>query len=258
MTNTPRSAGSSAASLFRAVALVPQGPVIWGTRVPCDTRGVYIIETPEPLDRVPLDCAEVAGWLARVPTLRLDGARPTANELADRLAAFWIAGETVVYVGLAGTSVAKRVGQFYRTPLGDSRPHAGGHWLKTLARLDRLRVWWAETDDPDGAEAALLATFAARHGGGFVLPFGNRQAAGRARKPHGITGSTVDREAVAPAPVTGRSVAQRIPTGVSAAAGGDRVARISAAIQELACASQEGEIRARRRGGPARSNELAP
>src|SRR5450759_2110821 len=144
MTSTDRSASSSAATLLRAVGLVPQGPVTWGSRVPCDAPGVYVIETPELFAGAPLDRNAIIGWLARVPTLRVDGVRPTAEELSDRLAAFWIVGETVVYVGLAGTSVAKRVGQFYRTALGDPRPHAGGHWLKTLAILDRLHVWWAK------------------------------------------------------------------------------------------------------------------
>ena len=48
-----------------------------------------------------------------------------------------------------------------RTPLGDRKPYAGGYWLKTLAGLDRLRVWWAETDAPEEYEDALLEAFAA-------------------------------------------------------------------------------------------------
>lgn len=50
----------------------------------------------------------------------------------DRLATFWLPDEVVLYIGLAGASVRKRVRQYYRTPLGDKRPHAGGWWLKTL------------------------------------------------------------------------------------------------------------------------------
>jgi hypothetical protein len=243
MTSIGRSSGSSAASLIRAVGLVPQGPVTWGTRVPCDAPGVYVIDTPELFPRAPLDHSAIASWLARVPMLRLDGIYPTAGELAERLDAFWIAGETVVYLGLAGTSVAKRVRQFYRTSLGDPRPHAGGHWLKTLAVLDRLRVWWAETDDPDTGEASLFAAFAERHGGGLVLPFANREGAGRARKPHGITGSTLDREATAQ--TVRHAIAERSTLTLPAApTQGGRIAQINAALQQLACATPERQLSA--------------
>jgi hypothetical protein len=242
MTNTGRSSDSSAATLLRAVGLVPQGPLTWGSRVPCDGPGVYVIETPEPFARAPLDQATIAGWLARVATLRVDGVRRTGAELADRLGAFWIDGETVVYVGLAGTSVAKRVGQFYRTALGNPRPHAGGHWLKTLAVLDRLHVWWAETDDPDAAEASLFAAFAERHGGGLVLPFANREGVGRARKAHGITGSTLDHEAATP--TVRHVVTERSSDCLRATTVGGRIAQINAALQELACAAPEERISA--------------
>ena len=242
MTNTGRSSDSSAATLLRAVGRVPQGPAIWGSRVPRDGPGVYVIETPEPFARAPLDEATIAGWLARVATLRVDGVRRTAAELADRLGAFWIDGETVVYVGLAGTSVAKRVGQFYRTPLGDPRPHAGGHWLKTLAILDRLHVWCAETADPDAAEASLFAAFAERHGGELVLPFANLEGAGRARKAHGITGSTLDRKAAAPA--VRAVVIERSSDRLRVTTAGGRMAQINAALQALASAAPEKQISA--------------
>jgi hypothetical protein len=237
-----RAAGSSAASLIRAVGLVPQGPVTWGSRVPREGPGVYVIETREPFGRAPLDRAAISGWLARVPTLRLEGARPTADELADRLATFWIAGETVVYVGLAGTSVSRRVRQFYRTALGDPRPHAGGHWLKTLAVLNRLHVWWAETDDPDAGEGSLFAAFAERHGGGLVLPFANREGVGRVREPHGITGSTLDREEAGTAvrPVVMERSVNRSPAATSAC----RIAQIGAALQQFASAAPDRRLTA--------------
>jgi hypothetical protein len=242
MRSIGRSSASSAASLLRAVGLVPQGPVAWGSRVPCDAPGVYVIETPELFARAPLDHAAIAGWLARVPTLRLDGVHPTAEQLADRLGAFWIAGETVVYVGLAGTSIAKRVRQFYRTALGDPPPHAGGHWLKTLAVRDRLHVWWAETGDPDAAEASLFDAFAERHGRGLVLPFANREGAGRARKAHGITGSTLDREAAAPA--VRHVITERSANRPSTTTPGGRIAQINAALQQLAGAAPEKQLSA--------------
>ncbi len=227
---------SSAVELVREVRLVAAGPVIWGTRVPCRVPGVYLIETPNPLDAAPLDLDVIASWLGRVPSLRVDGERPSAAALAVRLASFWIPNEPVVYVGLAGTSVGRRVGQFYRTPLGDPRPHVGGHWLKTLAGLGTFRVWCAETDDPADAEHELLGAFARRHGGGLLLPFANRQTSAGARKPHGITGSTISAPKVVQ---LGRQYASR---PVTEGATNLRIPAINAALQRLACAEPAGEI----------------
>lgn len=53
-----------------------------------------------------------------------------------------------------------RVGDYYRTPLGNRSPHAGGHWIRTLAGILECRVWSAATDDFHAAEWALLADFA--------------------------------------------------------------------------------------------------
>jgi hypothetical protein len=124
---------SAAAALIRAVGLEPRGPVTWGQPVPCASTGVYVIETTAPLTNAPIEPSAVAAWIERVPTLRVDGARPSETTLGEPLASFWIPNETIVYAGLAGTTVAKRVRQFYGTPLGERRPHAGGHWLTTLA-----------------------------------------------------------------------------------------------------------------------------
>ncbi len=91
----------------------------------------------------------------------------------------------MVYVGRAGKDVGGRIGDFYATPLGDPRPHAGGHWLKTLSVLAGLEVWWAESGGPTGSEADLLAAFAAEHGA-ESLPFANRETAAKMRKSQSI------------------------------------------------------------------------
>lgn len=230
---------SSAANLLRSVGLLPTGPLIWGTNVPLAAPGVYLVETPEPLAGAPLDHQVLSAWIERVSSLRVDGDRPTPAVLAERLASFWIPDETVVYIGRAGTSVATRLRAYYSTSLGNRGPHAGGHWIKTLAGLATFRVWWAESDEPALAEDTLLDAFARRHGGGLVLPFANRQTAHGARKAHGITGSTlrVDGEERR-SPVT----RPRRP-GASAHRMG-RIVDINAAIQRLACADASGEIRA--------------
>jgi len=210
--------------------------VTWGARVPCRVPGVYVIETPDPLDAAPLDPDVIAAWIERVPSLRVDCVRPSVAVLAERLASFWIPNEPVLYIGLAGTSVATRVGQFYRTRLGDAGPHAGGHWLKTLAGLDTIRVWWAATDEPAAMEDALLTAFARGHDLGLVLPFANRQTAGGVKKAHGITGSTVS------APVASRPPGDRSQRPVAVATKTQRILEINAALQSLACAEPAGEI----------------
>jgi hypothetical protein len=197
--------GGTAASLFESAKLTAQGPVQWGDSIPSRRPGVYVVEAPSESWSAPLSRQAIEVWIARVPGMRLDGAPADAKALAKRLDAFWITSETVVYVGRAGTDVGGRVRSYYRTPLGDPRPHAGGHWLKTLANLDQLRVWWAEIDDPVEAEAGLLRAFANRHGVGF-LPFANRQDAAGNRKDHGITHSTLSR---APAPVDALALHRR-------------------------------------------------
>jgi transcription elongation factor GreA len=156
---------------------------------------------------VPVDRTALRGWIERVPSLELDGHRPTPHELAARLGAFWLPQESVVYIGRTTASLAGRLAAFYRTPLGDPRPHAGGHWLKTLSVLDRLLIWWAETDAPEEYEDALLTAFGSGidaaalglYDPSLVLPFANLQTALGVRKQHGISGSLLPPVAGSPA-----------------------------------------------------------
>ena len=127
----------------------------------------------------------------------MDGERPTSRALAARLHDFWLPGQTVVYVGMTPASIGGRVGAFYRTPLGDRKPHSGGQWLQTLRGLDRARVWWAVTDAPEEYEDALFNAFAAAvdtspaaaprlPDRAVVLPFANLQTATGVRKALGF------------------------------------------------------------------------
>jgi hypothetical protein len=210
---------------------------------------VYVVETPDVLATAPIDLPAVSAWMARVPTLQVDGQRPAVDVLAVRLGDFWIPGETVVYVGRTGGGLGSRVRGFYQTSLGDSRPHAGGHWLKTLSGLDSFLVWWAETDEPERHERALLEAFAKRARSSasglaaeLVLPFANRENADHARKPHGISRATLPR----PRARAGRAaVARGAVPGI--AAGTDRAdwfAGINVALQTMACASRDRQVAA--------------
>ena len=202
-----------AAELLRSVGLMADGPVTWGRPVPSGGPGVYLVEWPDVLAEAPVELTNVGKWLERLPGLRLDGRRPTSRELAARLHDFWLPGQTVVYVGMTTLSIGGRVGAYYRTPLGDRKPHAGGHWLKTLRGLDRARVWWARTTAAEEYEDALLSAFAAGVDASpeaaprladraVILPFANLQTATGVRKAHGISGAMEPPPPAAPVPGT--------------------------------------------------------
>jgi hypothetical protein len=240
----------SASALIKRVGLTPAGPVQWGERVPSGSPGVYIVQLPRPVTEAPIDLAVVDAWIRRVPDLRLDGERPTALALAGRLREFWLPTESVAYVGLTARSLGRRISDYYRTALGDRRPHAGGHWIKTLRSLETFLVWWAETDEPVTFEVALLDAFAAgvsaglrrRLPGQLALPFANRQTATGQRKPNGITGSVLSPTPEVPA---ARPVGR--PSGQVTGALRRRrstVEEINAALQRIVCKSPAGELTA--------------
>jgi hypothetical protein len=233
------SPSAGAAGLFRTVGLLPDGPVAWGTPIRSRLPGVYLVELPDAPDAAPIDIGLIGTWLTRVPGLRLDGERPSGKELAARLASFWLAGESVLYIGRSNASLAGRVNALYQTPLGDPGPHAAGHWLKTLLDLERTRVWWSETSAAEEAELALLEAFAASidaeasatlPGGSPVLPFANLSMPTGDRRQHGITGA-VTAEIDGPAQPAGRpsSPARPRTRQASSPATGPRTRRPKAA-----------------------------
>ncbi len=147
--------GRDAAQLLGAAGLMVDGPVVWGSPLRSRRPGVYLVELPEARAEAPIHFDALAAWIDRVPTLRLDGARPTAHQLADRLRGFWLGQQPVLYIGRSNASLGGRLAAFYATPLGARRPHAGGNWVRTLSSLTSLRIWWAETDAAEEYEDAL-------------------------------------------------------------------------------------------------------
>jgi transcription elongation factor GreA len=181
------------------------GPVPWGRAVPARRSGVFVVELPAPLPSAPIELTRVGKWIERVPTLTLDGARPTSRALTARLASFWLSSEVILYVGATEASIGARIAAMQRTVLGDRRPHAGGHWLQVLTALPKTRVWWAETDAVEEYEDALLGMFAAAVGradGGLVLPFANLRRPTGERRSTGLAGSLLAEPTEPPAPPT--------------------------------------------------------
>ena len=151
----------SAADLLRSVGLDVDGPARWGSKPPSRAAGIFAVEIAAPSHSAPIDIDEVRRWLERVPQLRLDGERPTQTALAARLASYWLADQTMLYLGRTNKSLSSRVASLYATELGHAQPHPGGYWLKTLREPSKLRLWWAETDAAEEYEDEVLEAFAA-------------------------------------------------------------------------------------------------
>ena len=158
---------TSIENMFSCLSLQHKGRVKWGEKILDDKPGVYIVSvSSNPNEMInkhennpPIDLNIVRGWFQRVPTLTLNGKRPTPEELKSRLSGFWLPDEPILYIGKTGTSLKDRVRQFCNTPLGDKRPHAGGHWLKTLSILKDLYVHWTITSRAEEFENNLIRLF---------------------------------------------------------------------------------------------------
>jgi len=195
---------STVRTLMESTGLTWAGAVAWSAHVPLNQPGVYVISASESprgttaFGGPPISPLAVQTLLDTRPELLVDGRRPDVDELTDRLRSMWLPDENILYVGLAGTSVANRVDQYYKTKLGARSPHAGGWPLKTLIDIDQLWVHYAACATADVAEHAMLDTFmtnvsaasrAASCDPNLPLPFANLTAPRGPRKQHGITGA---------------------------------------------------------------------
>jgi hypothetical protein len=133
-------------------------------------------------------------WIEAAPQMRLDNAAPTVDLLSDRLGDFWLPDESILYIGKA-TALRGRIGEYYRTPLGARRPHAGGHWIKALSILEDTFVHFAVCAEPEVAEQDLLSAFVASVSSEtrralrdpeHPFPFANLEFPPGVRKRHGI------------------------------------------------------------------------
>jgi hypothetical protein len=199
---------TTVSELFANVNLEFDGPVRWSQPVKNRRPGVYVVSTsndPEKhlgLQSTPFISIEIIGkWIQRVPSIELDGVRnPAAIDIADRLAEFWLPDESILYIGMTNTKVQTRINQYYSTPLGDRRPHVGGHWLKTLSNLSELFLYHADCEAPKSIEDQLLDYFVSNVSDDTMLrlrdpehpfPFANLAYPQGTKKQHGIGKSTL-------------------------------------------------------------------
>ncbi len=215
-------------SLLASVGLQASGCVRWDEPVPENRPGVYIVSLTSAPDKVdclhataPLSDAELDELLAVCPNLTLDGEpHPSRQQLAKRIGSYWLPDECVLYIGLAGQPLRKRVRQYYKTPLGAAKPHKGGWWLKTLSVPGGLYVHYATTLDFKDAEERMLRAFAAGVSdasraalppGDPAMPFANLRDGDWHRRNHRIGG------AVRGDPAAGTAAASTFTTRASVA-----------------------------------------
>lgn len=202
---------STVTALLDAACVTRLGAVPWRSPVPTNRPGVYLVaRTSDPLTGVigpvAIDRRAVRQLLEVRPELLVDKQRPSEDMLAQQLASMWLPDEPVIYVGLAGTSLSKRIGQFYSTRLGARSPHAGGWPVKCLATLSQTWVHFAECDDVKTAERNMLQAFVKAASSQSLteicdpdlpLPYANLEfidSAGRRHiKRHKITGAKAPR-----------------------------------------------------------------
>lgn len=92
------------------------------------------------------------------------------NVAVEELAANWVDGTPVVYIGKA-TSLRKRISQYIRFGQGKPVGHCGGRYIWQLADASELLFCWREVDgNPDAVETELICAFREAYGS---RPFAN-------------------------------------------------------------------------------------
>lgn len=199
---------TTVAQILASEGLALKGPVRWGNRVNCNSCGVYIVSLSfDPsqnlgiLENAPLSLEVIKEWLDKVKTFRLDGrTNPSVEAVASCLSKFWLPDESILYIGKTDGELRKRVGQYYRTPLGAPKPHHGGHWLKVLSNIDQLFVYFAKCSNTKVHETRMLKLFVKNvssttlkilHDPQHPYPFANLEIT--ERKAHGISNATYDK-----------------------------------------------------------------
>lgn len=179
------------------------GKVKWGQSFKSPHCGIYIVSYSKNEDDIgeliktpPISKEQVIFWLNKVQTFELDKKKnPQIEDVIERLSKYWIQDESILYIGMTSATLSIRVSQYYNTELGERRPHAGGHWLKTLSNLSDLYVYYSECSIFQNIEANLLDYFGKNisesskkllFDTNLILPFANLEHPLRGRKKHGI------------------------------------------------------------------------
>ncbi len=146
--------------------------VKWNEKVPSEKEGFYIvILSADPslnigiLNDIPISRKIIDNWIKKVNGFELDKVLTfNSDKVIERLSQFWLPDENIIYIGKApircnGKGIGNRVNEFYNTEYGEKRPHAGGHWIKSLTILNNLNVYYILCDNSGETEIKLLKYF---------------------------------------------------------------------------------------------------
>lgn len=182
--------------------------VKWGESPDSSSIGIYIVSTEENpnensnlFEKAPISDDILRFWLGKVSSLQIDAKqKPSIPELRERLSGFWLPDENIIYIGQTESKkgLRGRVNQYYDTEIGDRKPHAGGHWIKTLSILNQLFVHYIPNPSPRVTEEKLLHKFIEQvsektrkelFNSTLPIPFANLELEKGNRKLHGISKS---------------------------------------------------------------------
>ncbi|MBO0981972.1 hypothetical protein [Microbacterium sp. SD291] len=252
--------------LFTAAGVSRVGVASWGIEVPLRSPGVYVVASSEDptaddgAGALPIDIQAVHELLRERPEATIDGVVADADHLIRRLQRMWVAGQPVVYVGLAGASVRDRVAQFYSTPIGARAPHSGG-WPVKMIDQSSVPLWvhFGSCADPDRAEKVMIDRFVrgvtAEVAGALAdpnspLPFANLTFPGGRRKRHGIRGVRK--------PLLSRSTTASEEPAITASSTAVPRERVSGARRRTTQNVTDGDIKSGKIRIPAISKDIFP
>ena len=179
----------------------------WGHPIDSKAIGIYFVSlSKDPslndnlIEQAPIDDAILKFWLNKVSTILIDKEPATISSLKNRLKSFWLSDENIIYIGQTESSngLKGRINQYYNTELGERKPHAGGHWIKTLKNLDELYIHYLPTTNPEKFEKEIMQKFILQvsdttrrklYDFNLPIPFANLELERGNRKKHGVSKS---------------------------------------------------------------------
>ena len=172
------------------------------------SEGVYIVSLSDDPNRNNGECKHapiskdiIERWINKVNGFEIDKQMTFDSDIViERLSKFWLPNENILYIGKGpirsnGKALDNRINEFYKTEYGEKRPHAGGHWIKSLSKLDDLFVYAIPCDEPGTVEIKMLEYFIANVSDipqnqfldpNLCLPFANLQLTPSKKKKHGL------------------------------------------------------------------------
>jgi len=182
--------------------------VQWNEKIPTEKEGIYIVSlSGDPglnngiLNKIPISKDIIDKWIKKVNGFEIDKELTfDSDKIVERLSQFWLPDENIIYIGKApirsnGKGIGNRVKEFYNTDYGEKRPHAGGHWIKALTVLNKLKVHYILCDNSGEIEIKLLKYFIDNVSGEskqilrdkeLMLPFANLELKKGQIKNHGL------------------------------------------------------------------------